>query len=162
MVLKTQWGNDTIAAMEYDTLYYPDSVYTKVSSYTALIDPSNTFSLNLTDYILNADTIFVMTIRDIKTIGKDEMTDMKAVYEKSKARGIPFVVISPATQEEIAAFKETHDFHPLFLTFDGTEVKIIIRSNPGLVLLQKATIVNKWPWRSVPEFEDILEEHFSN
>ncbi|MBI3134414.1 MAG: DoxX family protein [Bacteroidetes bacterium] len=160
LVLKTQWGNDTIAAMEYDTLYYPDSVYTKVSSYTALIDPSKSFSLDLTEYLLNADTIFIMTIRDIKTIGKDEMTDMKAVYEKARERGIPFVVLSPATPAEIAAFKTTHDFHPLFLTFDGTEVKIIIRSNPGLVLLQKATIVNKWPWRSVPDFEDILEEHF--
>jgi len=160
LVLKHAWGNDTIAAMEYDTLYYPDSVYTKVSSYTALIDPGQTFSLNLTDYILNADTIFVMTIRDIKTVGKDEMTDMKAMYEKSKEHGIPFVVLTPATAAEIEAFKTTHDFHPLFLTFDGTEVKIIVRSNPGLVLLQNATIVNKWPWRSVPDFEDILEEHF--
>lgn len=160
MVLKHAWGMDTIAAMEYDTLYYPDSVYTKVSSYTALIDPNNTFTLDLTNYLLDADTIFIMTIRDIKTIGKDEMTDMKAVYEKSKERGIPFVVITPATREEIAAFKAEHNFNPLFLTFDGTEIKIIIRSNPGLVLLQKATIINKWPWRSVPDFADIVEEHF--
>lgn len=161
MVLKHAWGADTIPVAEYDTLYYPDSVYTKVAEYTALIDPANEFVLDLTNYLLDADTLFLMTIRDIKTVGADELTDMKAVYEKAKERGIPFVVISPATNEEVIAFKEKHGFDPMFLTFDGTEIKIIIRSNPGLVLLQNATILNKWPWRSVPSFEDIMEEHFT-
>lgn len=159
MALQSEWGIDTIAAMEYDTLYYPDSVYTKLSSFVALSDPSNKFWLDLTDYVLNSENIFVMTMRDITVVGKDELADIKQVYLKAKEQGIPFVVLTPATEEEIDAFKTANDFDALFLTFDGTEVKIIIRSNPGLVLLQNGTVVNKWPWRSVPDFEDISSEH---
>jgi uncharacterized membrane protein YphA (DoxX/SURF4 family) len=159
MVLKHAWGADTIAAMEYDTLYYPDSVYTKVASYVSLIDPSAPFSMDLTDYILNEDAIFVMTMRDITTVGKDELADIKAVYVKAKEQGIPFVVLTPATAEQINQFKTEHDFSPMFLSIDGTEVKIIIRSNPGLLLIKKATVIDMWPWRSVPDFEDIYSDY---
>ena len=44
------------------------------------------------------------------------------------------------------------------LAMDGTEIKIIVRSNPGLVLLKKGSIVDKWGSRSIPEFEDIIEK----
>jgi len=159
MALKTQWGNDTIAVMDYDTLYYPDSIYSVINTFTTLMDPSKPFWLDLTNYVLDEEAIFVMTMRDIKTVGKDELADIKLVYEKSKELGIPFVVLTPATQDEIAKFKVDNGFDPLFLTIDGIEVKIIIRSNPGLLLLKKATVVNMWPWRSVPDFEDIFEEH---
>ena len=159
MVLKHAWGADTIAAMEYDTLYYPDSVYTKVASYVSLIDPSAPFSMDLTDYILNEDAIFVMTMRDITKVGKDELADIKAVYVKAKEQGIPFVVLTPATTEQINQFKTEHDFSPMFLSIDGTEVKIIIRSNPGLLLIKKATVIDMWPWRSVPDFEDIYSDY---
>ena len=162
MVLKSEWGNDTIAAIEFDTLYYPDSVYTKVNSYTALVDPNNPFWLDLTGYVLNEPTIFVMTMRDIEAVGKDQLADIKSVYEKAKEQNIPFVVLSPATAEQIAKFKLDNDFAPMFLSFDGTEVKIIIRSNPGLVLLQDGTVINKWPWRSVPNFEDIFDDHIKS
>jgi len=159
MVLQSQWGNDTIAAIEFDTLYYPDSIYKLISSYTALTDPTSPFWLDLTNYVLDEEAIFVMTMRDIKTVSKDELADIKLVYEKAKEKGIPFVVLSPATQEEIAKFKADNGFDPMFLTIDGIEVKIMIRSNPGLLLLKKATVVNMWPWRSVPDFDDIFEEH---
>lgn len=159
MVLKHAYGNDTIPAIEYDTLYYPDSIYTKLNSYVALIDPSNVFWLDLTDYLLNEPAIFIMTMRDISQVGETELADIKAVYEKSKEQGIPFVVLSPATQDQINEFKTKHQFSPLFLTFDGTEVKIIIRSNPGLVLLKSGTVIDKWPWRSVPDFEDIYNDY---
>lgn len=159
MVLQSQWGNDTIAAIEFDTLYYPDSIYKLINSYNALMDPNSPFWLDLTNYVLDEEAIFVMTMRDITKVGKDELADIKLVYEKAKEKGIPFVVLTPATQEEIAKFKADNGFDPMFLTIDGIEVKIMIRSNPGLLLLKKATVVNMWPWRSVPDFDDIFEEH---
>ncbi len=61
--------------------------------------------------------------------------------------------------EQIGEFKEKFDFEPSFLTIDGTEIKIIVRSNPGLVLLQNATITDKWPSRSIPTFEYIQTEY---
>ena len=35
------------------------------------------------------------------------------------------------------------------------EMKIIVRSNPGLVLLNRGTVVKKWAWRDVPAWEAV-------
>ncbi len=159
MILTSEWGADTIAAFTYDTLYYPDSVYTIQEKYTGLVDPGMPFSLNVTDYLLSADYIFLMTIRDIKTAADHHIEDFKAVYEGAQEKGIPFFVLSPAGTAEIAAFKEKAGFSPTFLSFDGIEVKIIVRSNPGLVLLNKGTVLDKWPHRSIQDFEYIYEDY---
>ena len=42
-----------------------------------------------------------------------------------------------------------------FLTCDQTELKIIIRSNPGLVLIKGGEVVEKWAWRDIPTFEEL-------
>ena len=100
-----------------------------------------------------------MTIRDIENVNESSIDDFKAIAEGARAHGIPFFVISPSTQEQVQVFKSKYDFSPTFLMFDGTEVKIIVRSNPGLVLLQNATITDKWPSRSIPDFDSIFEDY---
>lgn len=160
MVLySTEYGMDTISAMDYDTLYYPDSVYTVKSQYVGLYDPSMPYSIDLTQYLINADFVFLMTIRDIKTINDSSIPDFKEVLEGARLNNIPFFVLSPAGQEEIDEFNKKFGMNATFLGIDGVEVKIIVRSNPGLVLLQKGTVLDKWPSRSVEDFEDIFEEY---
>lgn len=160
MVLKSVEGyTDTIAAMDYDTLYYPDSMYTIVSEYNGLVDASMPFSMDLTNYIVSEDYIFLMTIRDMESANLGSLDSFKEVLNGARENGIPFYVLSPATTAAVDAFKAKHDFDATFLGFDGTEIKIIVRSNPGLILLKKGTVLDKWPSRSVEEFEDIFEAH---
>lgn len=150
---------DTIWAIDYDTLIYPDSLYSASEPFIALSDPESPWVIDVTQMILSADNIFLMTIRDIENINESSIEDFKAVAAGAKEKGIPFFVISPASSEQIETFKSKYDFSPTFLMFDGTEVKIIVRSNPGLVLLQKATIADKWPSRSIPDFDSIFEDY---
>ena len=159
MTVTSQYGTDTIWAIDYDTLIYPDTMYTASEPFIALSDPETQWVIDMTPMILAEDNIFLMTIRDIENINESSIDDFKAVYEGAQAKGIPFFVISPATQEQVETFKSKYGFSPTFLMFDGTEVKIIIRSNPGLVLLQNATIVDKWPSRSIPDFDSIFEDY---
>lgn len=159
MVVSSEWGDDTIAAMDFDTLYYPDTMYTAGDPYLTLSDASSPFVLDLTSYILSADHVFLMTIRDIENINESSIDDFKAIAEGANANGIPFFILSPASDEQISTFKSKHDFQGSFLQFDGTEVKILVRSNPGLVLLEKATVLDKWPSRSIPDFDSIFEDH---
>ncbi len=162
MILASEWGNDTIPTVTYDTLYYPDSVYTIKDSYTALIDPAQPFAMDLTEYLLNEEYLFLMTIRDIAAINENSIEDFKRVFEGAQEKGIPFFVLSPATNTEIAEFKAAYNFNPTFLAFDGVEVKIIVRSNPGLTLLNKGTVLDKWPSRSIEDFDAIYSEYIEN
>ncbi len=159
MVLNYAGGADTIAVMDYDTLYYPDSMYTKGDVFVDLIDPADPFSINLTNYLQSAENIFIMTIRDIENINENSMDEMKALYQGTLDKGLPFYVLSPASDQQIDAFKQKFDFNPTFLQFDGTEVKILVRSNPGLILIDKGTVIDKWPSRSIPDFKDVYKRY---
>lgn len=162
MVLySAEYGYDTISVIDYDTLYYPDSLYTNKGVFKALVDPSMPYSIDLTQYILTADNIFLMTIRDLETVNKSSIPDFKKILEGCREKGIPFYVLCPGSGEEVEAFKKEHGFDATFLVFDGIEIKIIIRSNPGLVLLQKATVIDKWPSRSIEDFDDIYNEYIN-
>lgn len=159
MVISSMYGNDTIAAIDFDTLYYPDTMYTAGEPYVTLSDPSTPWLIDLTSYILQQDFVFLMCIRDIENINEGSMDDFKEVVAGAKEKGIPFFVLSPASDEQISTFKSKYGFDATFLQFDGTEVKIIVRSNPGLVLLQKATVIDKWPSRSIPDFASIFADY---
>ena len=153
------YGMDTISAMDFDTLYYPDSMYTVKSVFTALIDPSTPYALDLTNYLITADVVFLMTVRDMATINENSIADFKAVLEGAKEKNIPFFVLCSAGQSEIDEFCTKYGLDATYLTMDGVEIKIIIRSNPGLVLLKKGTVMDKWPSRSIEDFEDIYEDY---
>jgi hypothetical protein len=53
------------------------------------------------------------------------------------------------------AFADNNNAPYEFLTCDQTELKIVVRSNPGLVLLKDGIVIKKWSWRDIPSFNDL-------
>jgi len=141
-------------AIEFDTVYY-----TKQKSFSGLMDPTTPYMMDVTEYILSLETVMLVTIRDIDAINEAAIDNLKAIYSESVKNNIPFYILSPAMQNQIDKFRTEFEFDAPFLAMDGTEIKIIIRSNPGLVLLKNATIVDKWPSKSIPSFEYIHTQY---
>ena len=159
MAISSIYGADTIAAMDFDTLYYPDSMYTASAPFIALSDPYSPWEIDMTPVFKTEEVVLMMTIRDIESMNEAAMADLKVVLEGAKENKIPFYVVTPGTPEQVKTLKEKFEFDATFLSIDGTEVKIIVRSNPGLVLLKEGTIIDKWPSRSIPDFDSIFEDH---
>jgi len=157
---------DTISDYEFTTYYFDTSAvefdtifYTKQKSFSGLMDPTTPYNMDVTDYILSLDKVMLVTIRDIDAMNEAAIANLKLVYTESIKNDIPFYILSPAMQNQIDAFRAKFEFEAPFLSMDGTEIKIIIRSNPGLVLMQNATIVDKWPSKSIPSFEYIHTQY---
>ena len=145
---------DTTRAFGQDTIFY-----TKVSKpFYGLYDTESRFSVDVTDYVLSLDKVILMTIRDMKHVNETGVEDAKAVYLKAVEEGIPFYILSPASGDHITEFRSKYEFDAPVLAIDGTEIKIIVRSNPGIVILKQATVIDKWGSRSIPNFEDIKEK----
>jgi len=47
---------------------------------------------------------------------------------------------------------------PVFV-MDGIELKIISRSNPALMVLEKGTVIGKYPFRMIPKKEKFTQTY---
>ena len=63
--------------------------------------------------------------------------------------------LTNATAEEGASYAAGQGATYPFLTCDQTELKIVVRSNPGLVLLKDGVVLKKWAGRDVPSPDDL-------
>jgi len=43
---------------------------------------------------------------------------------------------------------------------DGVPLKTMIRANPGVFLMKDGVVINKWHYRSMPKYEDLVKEYF--
>ncbi len=72
--------------------------------------------------------------------------------------GIPFIVLTGSTYDAAEQFRHTYQTPYPFYLSDEIELKTIIRSNPGLVLLEDGVVKAKWSHRRIPSLEDIIQE----
>lgn len=45
---------------------------------------------------------------------------------------------------------------------DGIPLKSMVRSNPGVLLLKKGTVINKWHFHNVPSYDELVAAYFGN
>lgn len=164
LVVSSKFGTDTISEYYYvpytvDTAGTGDTTfYEKVSQFTGLMDPTSPYNVDITQYILSLEKVIIVTIRDIDNYSKSAIEELVEIYSKALENDIPLYILTPAGAEKMAEFREETGLLAPYLSIDGIEVKIIVRSNPGLVLLKKGTVVEKYGSKSFPSFDKIQEK----
>ncbi|MBM3410742.1 MAG: DoxX family protein [Bacteroidetes bacterium] len=102
------------------------------------------------DFIL-ADRCLLVTARVLSDGPADAWPALRAMRSTADSLGIRFAILTASTPEEIQSFETTYGLGwPLFIT-DGTTLKTMLRSSPGLMYLKKGVIMNKWPASSLPD-----------
>lgn len=88
--------------------------------------------------------------KDLEASGGKAQAELNALMAEAQSRGWRVGALTPSTTEEVQAYRDKHNAGYPFYTTDPTELKIIVRSNPGVVLLKDGVVQNKWAWRDVP------------
>jgi len=111
---------------------------------------------DLTDTVL-ADTgyTFLHISKDLDVTNGEGQSQMNALAEAAKSQGFSFYGLTNVGYDLNENFRNEFQAPYEFLTCDQTELKIVIRSNPGLVLIKDGVVVEKWAWRDIPAFEDL-------
>lgn len=111
---------------------------------------------NITEEVLqdNGYTFLAIAynIRKASPRHQDQLNKL-AAYAQEK--GYRFYGLTASTGEELQQYIQKYKVPYEFCSTDEIQLKTIIRSNPGLVLLKQGTILDKWGHRDLPEVEEL-------
>lgn len=141
-----------------------DTTWTFVSSQTVVKEkgyepPIHDFAItsmedgtDLTEEILNDSSYTFLLIAPWLHIADDSGMDLiNEIYDYSIEHGYRFLCLTASTEEDIAAWQENTGAEYPFALMDEITLKTIVRSNPGLVLLKKGTVLQKWSVSNLPD-----------
>ena len=99
--------------------------------------------------------------------GFEDINRLQQQFEQQRTKGelsaqdFSFIGLSASGASDVDQFRHKVQAAYPFYTADETELKTIIRSNPGLLLLNGCEVVDKWHWRDVPEWEELQSKYFN-
>ncbi|NBX27822.1 MAG: DoxX family protein [Chitinophagia bacterium] len=94
---------------------------------------------------------FILFVKDPATAHEDKMKEAADLLKSATQQGAACYIFSSGSKEVTQAFQKKWGLEGIqMMQFDGTESKTAMRSNPGLMLLQKGTITNKWGYADFP------------
>lgn len=117
---------------------------------------SNEVYGDITDQVLSdASYTFLFVSRHLGEIDKNSISQINELASWADNQAYNFIGLTASSDDAIKTFKEKHDLAIEFYATDEIQLKTMIRSNPGLMLLQNGTILNKWHWRDIPKTTEI-------
>lgn len=94
--------------------------------------------------------------------GLSAFKDIKLFASNANKSNVKFhVMSSEGVYERIEAFKHGLEINFQFYVCDDTELKTMIRSSPGLVLLKSDTVISKWHFNDFTNFEEINNQYIN-
>ncbi|GAB5415908.1 MAG: hypothetical protein Crog4KO_06890 [Crocinitomicaceae bacterium] len=154
-----EYGEEEELPMEeYVPEYYPEDMYQILDTISNL-DP-NVTEVAILNGILEADKIVMVVSKKLDDRAwKSSIDRIRKIHQACEKKGVPFIFICNATPEDIAKFKKKQNIHVPIFSMDEIELKIISRSNPAMLVLEKAVVKAKYPHRSIPTVETFKEKH---
>ena len=142
---------------------YPaeDSTWTFVRQESKLIEqgyvpPIHDFSIvtedgDITDLILeDAGYTLLVISHKVEKAATKNIKCVKSTIANAKKAGANVIWLTSSYTDEIEEFKTQYGIEDTFGATDDITLKTIVRSNPGLVLIKDATVIEKWHHNALP------------
>ena len=142
---------------------YPaeDSTWTFVRQESKLIEqgfvpPIHDFSIitedgDITDLILeDAGYTLLVISHKVEKASTKNIKCVKSTIANAKKAGANVIWLTSSYSDDIEKFKSEYGINDTFGATDDITLKTIVRSNPGLVLIKDATVIEKWHHNSLP------------
>jgi len=109
---------------------------------------------DITDIVLeDTSYTFLLISYKLEKANDSNVDNINEIYDFSQQYNYPFYCLTASEDKQINNWIENTGAEYPICTTDEITLKTIIRSNPGLLLLKKGSIVNKWPQRDLPQNE---------
>ena len=116
-----------------------------------LIDPLT--ETNITDSILNMEKVLLLVSYDIDKVNIGGYMSLLNKLVTVLESQVPIYGLSSSSTNEISSKLSNENRYFNWLLVDQTTLKTMVRANPGVILLEKGVIVNKWHWRDFDKID---------
>ena len=142
---------------EYTPEGFPAEEYTILDTIVSL-DPNLT-EIDATMAILEEDRVVMLISKNLNEANWSALERLKEIQAECMKKNVPFIMICNSSRESINAFRKKHKFDVPAFVMDEIELKIISRSNPSVVVLEKGVVKGKYAFRSTPNLDDFKNKH---
>lgn len=142
--------NDSVWMSEWEFVQQRMEGGTKFLGFSALDEDDN----DVTDLILDTENLLMFTSHDLAKVTEKEWAKVKEITEEAGSRGYYVVWVVANEPEYVEQLREKYDFLYEVYYADALEIKPIVRSNPGLILLDNGLVKDKW---SSTDFKKVLK-----
>lgn len=101
---------------------------------------------------------FLVVAYNINKTNPENQEKLNRLAAYAQDKGYCFYCLSASVTDDTRKYAENHQVNYEFCSTDEIQLKTIVRSNPGLVLLREGTILNKWGHRDLPEVDEIKDK----
>jgi peroxiredoxin len=108
---------------------------------------------DITEMLMEEDRLMLVVAYNLKLADPRGLAQLGSFTDKAREKGYSVFFFSASTQEDYNKVKEEYGFDFELLFCDETTLKTIVRSNPGIVTLDRGTITGKWSWRQIKGIE---------
>lgn len=135
---------------------YPDVAGEFIEVNTVLVDEGFVPKINdfgfykdgedYTDEMLNEPKLMVISAYNLSKSENEAWPSIKAVIDKALQANYKVIGLSASGNEAIQELQKEHGIEIPFYFTDETAIKTIVRSNPGIFIIEDAVITQKWHW----------------
>ncbi len=123
----------------------------KITDYQVVDAEGNDF----TDYTFNGPKL-IYVVYNAGKADTEEVDEMAALARELDGK-IDVLAMTASSGEAFEAFRHEHQLAVPYYFVDATVLKAMIRSNPGILLLNDGVVLGKWHNNDVPDLDEIIE-----
>lgn len=113
---------------------------------------------NFTDEIIeNPGYQFILASYDLDEADGQGMIGASGLFAGVSENNIEFAMLTSSTEDIIEKYTELYKIDYDVFFADDTELKAMIRSNPGLILMKNGVIISKWHHNDFPHIDEVEE-----
>ena len=108
---------------------------------------------DITELLMQKERLMLIVAYDLNKTNESSWLHIKEISDKALQNGYSVYSFSASTEEDYLKIKKKYNLEADLLFCDETTLKTIVRSNPGIVILNKGTITGKWNWVDIDKVE---------
>lgn len=108
---------------------------------------------NVTEEVLNEQKLLLLIAYNLRMTETESLATIKSLSSEALKKGYRVLALTSSGDVDVEQFKENHGLDVQFYRADETLLKTIVRANPGILILNQGTILQKKHWSDAEQIK---------